>query len=229
MSLIPKVEFYFDKNRDILNIYNALNSPNRYGETIRLPSGILELSKIREYSEFSRLLEKYRSPIYQSGFIESYLKAVKDSWSKIEKEYFIRLEKITGIKFSKEKINVYVTTIGKCPYNPEESSFMICFFSNIVQTLREIGHEILHLHLHNHFFNEIENKVGLEKAHEIKEALTVLLNIEFKDLWFAEDEGYSSHKEIREFIINKWNEKKDFDSLLNDCVKLIIERRLNIK
>ena len=73
------------------------------------------------------------------------------------------------------------------------------------------GHEIMHLHFHNTHWSEIEEKIGKEKTFDLKEALTVLLNIEFKDLWFYMDSGYSLHKELRDFISKIWKEKKDFD------------------
>ena len=55
----------------------------------------------------------------------------------------------------------------------------------------------------------------------LKEALTVLLNLEFKDLWFIEDEGYKKHKELREFIAQEWKKEKDFEKLLKKCVKYL--------
>jgi len=48
--------------------------------------------------------------------------------------------------------------------------------------------------------------------------LTILLNLEFKDLWFVEDRGYDVHKELRNFISDEWKKEKDFEKLLDKCI-----------
>ena len=63
-----------------------------------------------------------------------------------------------------------------------------------------------------------ETEEGKEKTADLKEALTVLLNLEFRNLWVVEDAGYEVHKELRNFITNKWNEEKDFDILIQKCI-----------
>jgi hypothetical protein len=76
--------------------------------------------------------------------------------------------------------------------------------------------------LHYHFFdNNWENvtrEISQEKAHKLKECLTVLLNEEFSDLWFCEDEGYKDHEKFRKFIVEEWRKNKDYDELINKCV-----------
>ncbi len=79
----------------------------------------------------------------------------------------------------------------------------------------------MHLYFHKFYWDSVEKKLGKEKTSDLKEALTVLLNLEFKDLWFVEDKGYESHKELRNFIMEKWKEEKDFEKLLEKCVEYI--------
>ena len=98
---------------------------------------------------------------------------------------------------------------------------MINFFANISSALLTAGHELMHLHFHEHYFNRVEKELGNKRAHDLKEALTVLLNKEFMDLWFIPDNGYELHKEIREFILKEWKKEKDFDKLLTKCVDFI--------
>ena len=79
----------------------------------------------------------------------------------------------------------------------------------------------MHLYFHKFYWNKIETEIGKEKTGDLKEALTILLNLEFKDLWFVEDLGYESHKELRNFIMEKWKEEKDFETLLDKCVEYL--------
>ncbi|MEM4605663.1 MAG: hypothetical protein QW103_01330 [Candidatus Pacearchaeota archaeon] len=77
-----------------------------------------------------------------------------------------------------------------------------------------IGHEIFHFYFHKFYFEELEKKIGKEKTTDFKEALTVLLNLEFNDLFLIEDKGYENHKDLREFIKEKWSKRKSFDFLI---------------
>jgi len=51
--------------------------------------------------------------------------------------------------------------------------------------------------------------------------LTVLLNIEFKDLLLTSDYGYEEHNELREFISESWKREKNFEQLINLCVEYL--------
>jgi hypothetical protein len=101
---------------------------------------------------------------------------------------------------------------------------MVSFFRDLTTALSICGHELLHIQFHNTYWGEIEKQIGKEKTADLKEALTVLLNIEFKDLWFIEDLGYDSHKELREFIAQEWGKKRDFDNLLSKSVMYLKDK-----
>ncbi len=76
-------------------------------------------------------------------------------------------------------------------------------------------HEYWHLYTWYKFGVIWEEKLGKQKYNDIKESLTVLLNIECKDLFpeNKKDIGYPQHQELREKIIKIWNETKDIDKL----------------
>ena len=215
-----RVIFKFDPEKDILNIYNAVNSPLAYGQNVKIPQRLVNIAKGKDFVDCKKQLKEEQQSLYKSHLISCYLECIEKSWGKIEDEYFKRLKKLTN-KDAPEKIVAYLTTVGKCPYDPQENSFMTCFYSNLVQAMRSIGHEILHLHFHKNYFAEIEGIIGKPKTHELKESLTVLLNLEFKDLWFAEDVGYESHKELRNFIEAEWKKSRDFDGLLEKSIDYI--------
>lgn len=137
---------------------------------------------------------------------------MEKAWKEIEKEFFIRMDNLMKNNFD-ENINAYLTTVGSCPYDPDEPSFIFSLFYSLPKSLQTCRHEIMHLYFHKFYWEKIE-----EKTAKLKEALTVLLNLEFKDLWLVEDYGYESHKKLRDFIVEKWREEKDFEKLLKKCV-----------
>lgn len=185
---MPKVKFKFDIEKDFWN-YNR-----NYDK---------EISK--------EDLEKTYS--VNKNFFDKQAKSIESKWLVIEKKFFERLAKITKRKIYSEEFTCYFTTIGKCPYRPKENWFMASIFNSLERVMTTIAHELFHLQFHHYF----EDKIPKEKFQNIKEALTVLLNVEFKDILTKEDKGYEKNKDLREFIINNWD--GDFDNLLRILVR----------
>ena len=162
-------------------------------------------------------LSDHLSKLQNSNIINIFLNSTEKAWREIEEEFFKRMDDLMKNKFGKN-IFAYLTTCGICPYDPDEPSFMFSLFYSLPKTLQTCAHEIMHLYFHKFYWKKIEKQIGKEKTADLKEALTILLNLEFKDLWFAEDHGYNCHKKLRNFIVKKWKEEKDFEKLLEKCV-----------
>jgi hypothetical protein len=81
-------------------------------------------------------------------------------------------------------------------------------------------HELWHFYTWQVFGREWENKLGKQKYNEIKEALTVLLNVECKNLLpeGITDNGYPQHKELREKIVVEWEKDKNIEKLWGKLV-----------
>ena len=219
---MSKVIFKFDKEKDLFNIWETCNKDSSwYDHKKNISSTFLEICEGKKFDECKKELEDYRNKMYSSELIGIFVESIQKAWAKINDEFFKRLEKITKNKFKFEKVISYVTTVMRCPYNSNEPSFMVSFFRDILNVLCTSGHELLHIQFHNTYWNQIEEQIGKEKTADLKEALTVLLNLEFKDLWFVEDRGYDVHKELREFISEEWKKEKDFDVLMKKCVEYL--------
>lgn len=213
-----KVNFIFDKEKDLKNIYSSVNS-NKYSNNC-INQKIVKIAKDKNFQECKNEIEKYYEKVHKSKLIPYVIKSANNSWNLIEDEFFKRLEKLMGKKIVFEKVNGYFTSVERCPYNPDlkNSFFYFCGFNGIFNILKTAAHEIMHIQFHNTYWEEIEKKIGERKTWDLKEALTVLLNLEFKDLWLVEDKGYENHKKLRVFISKTWNEDKNFEKLLDACV-----------
>jgi len=216
----PKIIFKFNKEKDLFNIWRACNEDAIFGSDFKkdIDEKTILICKEKKFEECKNELAKKFSKMHSSELVPIFLKSVNESWNKINDEFFKRLEKIMKKPIYRGSFIGYLTFIKKCPYSLKENSFYFNFFSPIVGTLKTAGHEIMHLHFHNTYWNQIEKEIGNKKTHDLKEALTVLLNLEFKDLWFVEDSGYDIHKELRQFIAKEWKKEKDFEVLLEKCV-----------
>ena len=220
---MPRVIFKFDKEKDLFNIWETCNKNPSYGFDFKknMNPKTVSICENRKFEDCRNELAKRFEKIHSSKLISIYLKALNDSWRTINNEFFKRLEKIMKKPIYNNLFTGYLTFSNRCPYILKENAFYFGFFNSICDTLRLAGHEIMHLQFHNAYWNEIEKQIGNEKTHDLKEALTVLLNLEFKDLWMAEDKGYESHNALREFIASEWKKEKDFEVLLRKCMEYL--------
>ncbi len=214
-----KVIFKFDKEKDLWNHWDKSNKSPSFGK-FKVHPRTLEICKGKKFEECKEELSNHLKRVHDSKILEIFLESVDKAWNEIQEKFFRRMNKLMKNEF-KGEIKAYPTTLSVCPYDPDEPSFMFSFFAALPNSLKTCGHEIMHLYFHRFYWKNIEKEIGKEKTGDLKEALTVLLNLEFKDLWFVEDEGYEEHKELREFITQEWKNNKDFEKLLEKCVEYL--------
>lgn len=219
---MPTVTFKFDKEKDLWNNWDKANTVS-LAEPFIVPDNIKNICKGKTFEEAKPELKKSLQKIHASFLIKLQIKTVEKAWSKIEKEYFHRMDRIMKHKYQKDS-TAYLTTSRYSPYDEKEGWFMFGFFYPICNALKTCGHELMHFYFHDFYWSNVEKEIGKDKTWHLKEALTVLLNLEFRDLWFAHDDGKKAHEELRNFIAEEWKKEKDFDKLLEKCVaKLKIE------
>jgi hypothetical protein len=220
--MIPKVIFKFDKEKDLYNIWETCNKDSPFKDFKKtVHPDILKICQGKKFEECKKSLEQNKKTLYTSGLIETFTKALQGGWDKFNDEYFKRLEKVMKKPICSNQFTAYLTTMMRCPYNIKEYTFMTSFFRSISESLKTPCHEIMHFQFYKYYWRKVEKEIGEEKTGHLKEALTVLLNSEFKDLYFFEEPGYDIHKELRNFISNQWKKNKDFDILVDESIKWI--------
>ncbi len=224
--MIPKVIFKFDKEKDLKTIWETCNKKSSYGYDWKkdVTKNILKICEGKKYEGCKAELKKVMNYIHENQITNVIAKAFNESWETISKKYFDRLKKVLGESFYFKVVNVYLTTSRRCPYDPDSRppSFYVNFFGGIPNTLVTSGHELMHIQFHNSKYWKIcEKQLGKEKTHDLKEALTILLNLEFRDLLINEDKGYPDHVELRKFIREQWKKEKNFDILIDESIKWI--------
>jgi len=70
-------------------------------------------------------------------------------------------------------------------------------------------HEIIHLFTHRY----VKLTINPKAYNDYKESLTVLLNIEFRDLIESDDRGYEQHQLVRRFIADHYHKGMTVASL----------------
>jgi len=212
-----KVTFEYNQNKDIWCLLNigksSINSPT---QTKVYENLIKDFGNNPNEKDTKFFIEKFISDnnITTKEIVEKYQK----NWDCISNEFQIIAEKIFGISLDKD-IKAFLTINDRCPYNIKEGSFFVTMPNDLY--LRKIAmHELWHFYTWYKFGITWEEKIGKEKYNGIKESLTILLNVECKDLLPEGiiDKGYIQHEELRKKIISLWKETKDIDKVWNELV-----------
>ncbi len=145
--------------------------------------------------------------------------ATEVNWRKIEAMFFKRASKIFDCKLS-DTITVYLTHNERCTYNLKERYFFVRIGSASANVT--IMHELLHFFTYEAFGAKLlAQEDSREKYNDIKEALTELLNTEFKDLMDGQvDRGYAQHQDLRLRVREYWGWDKNMGRLIQHLLEL---------
>lgn len=178
-----------------------------YAELLKFTSDIKNIEKVREF------IRKY---IKEQGLdLPKKAAQLQERWDPINAEFEKRAEKVFGVSII-DTISAYLTITGRFPYNIEKKLFFVSVQRDSVNSIAM--HELWHFYTWHKFGKEQMDELGPQKYNDIKEALTVLLNIEFADILNGEiDKGYTQHQELRKLIAEKWSETKDIEKVWNSA------------
>lgn len=214
---MTKIIFTFDEEANHWNVWDSINNDPNFTTN---NDNLIKICKSKKSEESKKELENYYKIIYNSKLFKIFPKIIQETWSNIEGEFFKRLNNLIKPKEEIEKITAKLTTIKRAPYNPKDFSFFFSLHNSIPQLMKSCAHEVLHIYFHNSkYWDMCIKEIGIKETHNLKESLTILLNIEFKDLWGIEDKGYPMHKNLRSFIKKEWTKEKDFEILIKKCIK----------
>lgn len=212
-----KVTFEYKREKDIwclLNFGNkSVNSSNPSKTYEKLTVFCGENPNEENTSMF---IDKYL--LDNDLSIKEYVSKYQNDWDKIADKFQEIAEKVFGVSLS-ENTTAYLSINTRCPYCIEENYFFVSLPTE--SSIRTTMHELWHFYTWYRFGIVWEEKLGKQKYNEVKEALTILLNIECKNL-LAEgiyDGGYPQHKELREEILRLWELDKNVDNLWSKLVK----------
>lgn len=211
----PIIRFSKNLEKDIRNWWEA-NNHLSYGFDFgnRCPSNIKRRIKGKKFPEIKNYLRNAIKKCYKyyPNWKEKNEKNILGMLKKIIK----RLEKIHGKKFPVKCVDIFYTSFPRCSYGGGKEKFWIQInTSDEKYSLKILIHELMHLFFHKYYW-QICKKQGLteEETHDIKEAFTVIINEEFKDM-YINDRGYDEHKQIRKYILQQWKKTKNFKKVLN--------------
>lgn len=135
------------------------------------------------------------------------------------------LTDLTGKKFPVKEVTVIITTNGRCPYDPSEGVFYSHYGAEKKWFYRVALHECMHFIVHKYYWKQMHD-AGLSNAqfHDVKEAITVLLNPVFTERWNLPEKGYPNHQNLRKDIEKISKKTRDFDKIIEQTIKIYLKK-----
>jgi len=207
------IEFQYNKEKDIWCLLNKGKSSNNSQIATKVYEQLIASHGENLTSDIvADFIQKYISE--KQIDLQKCIADYQEDWNSISTEYEKRAEAVFGISLPQNMIG-YLTINNRCPYSIENNYFFISVPT--VSPRLTIMHELWHFYTWYSLGADQEEKLGKQKYNELKEALTVLLNMECKDLLPEDiyDDGYPQHKEMREEIVEFWSKEKNMHKLWN--------------
>ncbi len=212
-----RVNFTYNTEKDIwCLIQMGKSSINSQNSTKQYNQLITQFGENPTYESTSIFIDEYlaKNQINILKRIEDF----KNEWDLVSSEFHTIAKSVFGTSIPKN-VTAYLTINSRCPYSIEDNFFYVFIQSKNVRTI--VMHELWHFYTWYTLGKDQEEILGKQKYNDIKEALTVLLNVECSNL-FPEgvfDIGYPQHQEIREEILKYWGNDKNIINLWNHLLK----------
>jgi hypothetical protein len=221
------VKFVVDKELEIVNHFIGVDVYKRNLKN-NFPQ---QKSERKEYlitidskEVLRKEIEKDIEEIYKKEYkLNAIASDVNNEWVKIEKEFIKRLEAVhNGNKFPYSSVKGVLSCAGRFGYNADQGWFATDMFRNKFISIDTAMHEIMHFMFHKYYDQKFDGKdLKEEQRWDIKESFSVILNLEFDDLRFWPDNGYSPHKKIRKVIEESWKQNRDFNKALDLAIEFV--------
>ncbi len=208
-----EVIFDYSKDKDVWCLLNKGKSSNNNPN----PTKVYELltAKCGESpaeENTSSFIDTYLAENAVS--IEAYIAKYTKEWSLVSDEYHKRAEAVFGSVLPQD-VTAYLTINNRNPYSISDNLFYVTVPRDTVR--KTVMHELWHFYTWYGLGTDQEEILGKQKYNDLKEALTVLLNVECADLLpeGISDEGYPQHQELRKSILDMWGTEKDIKVIWN--------------
>ena len=208
----PKVKFSYNQEKDIWNLKIGLETAHKG----RQPDW--ELAQIiQRYgsSPSEKNLQEYLKLRWEgkSQIMDTIINDLQKYWDSIEKKFFdhlmnrMQLSSFYGVK---ELMGFFSSRSG-CGHNTSENYFAVSIHNGSLKNTQVAMHEIMHIFFHKQWqVFCLERGLSDKDIWNVKEALTVLLNLWFKNQLIDLDWGYEENAELRKLIQEKFLESRDF-------------------
>lgn len=227
---MPKITIKLDIQKDAWNWWHACNHVSYSVDwKSRIDQSIWENISGKSQEEAFKFLIPYLKNNYikQHNNLELYQKQASVIIKQNANRACRWLEKITERPLCRQDITLYLTTFPRCPYDMERGYIWVCAIWPAKQVMDTLLHELLHFQFYAYYKDrESVKKLSVTQREDLKEALTVILNYEFREYLAQSDKGYAIHKNLRQKLARFWQKNKNFDELVDYGARLITQPKV---
>jgi hypothetical protein len=159
--------------------------------------------------------------LYDKSDVTNYIQKTQTDFDKVQKRLFARMEKVTNHPIYRNDFTCFITSFPRFPYDYEKGYIWISNKRTFDGQVSIFIHELLHFQYFAYFGEKVWDELGPNKHGELKEAMTVILNEEFRDFTSEKEEGYEIHQELRKKLLLIWKKTKNMDLFIEKAIKLM--------
>jgi|SRR3989339_1292196 len=219
----PKVKFDYSQEKDIWNLRIGLETAHKSRQSD------WELRQIIQQcgqSPSEKDLQEYLNLKWEkkSQIMDMLISDLQGYWDSIEGEFFDCLANRTQLSsfFEVKEIKGFFSARYGCGYNYAENYFAVSIHNSVLKNTQVAMHEIMHIFFHKQWQGFcLDRGLSDKDFWNVKEAMTVLLNLWFKNQLVEYDWGYEEHVALRKFIQEKFIESQDFKKTLAQTCEYI--------
>lgn len=218
----PTIKIEQNIEKDAWNWWDACNKTSHGVDwKIKIDADLREKITGKTWDEAYIFLKPHLDKLHTELNISEYVKNIQRDFDQNKDALFARMEEVTGHPICRQDFTCFPTTFPRFPYNYDKGYVWISSRQPIGFQLSVFIHELLHFQYFAYFGEKVWDTLE-EKGHAtLKEAMTVIINDEFKNLTSEEDEGYEIHQELRPQLLTLWRSDKNMDRFIDSAIKLM--------
>jgi len=217
---MSKILIKLDAEKDAWNWWHACNKVSHGVDwktkiSADIQKRIVSKSQKQAYS----FLLPYLNQLHKQNSLQARVRPLQNGFNKKQAALFATMEKLTKHKIYRNNFTCFLTTFPRFPYDYEKGYIWISSKHNLDFQLSIFIHELLHFQFFTYYGEKVWDAIGPEKYQYLKEAMTVILNQEFKNVTSVKDQGYEIHKNLRQKFLKIWQQTKDMDLFIDSAIK----------
>lgn len=221
---MQKITIKIELKKDAWNWWEACNKISHNVEwKMYVAPELRELVIGKKEEEAYNLILPHLKKVYQNIDINLYIKNLQEGFDQKSDMMFQRMENLTKHPIYRDDFICFITSFPRFPYIYEKGYVWLSYKRPVDYQLQIFIHELLHFQYFVYYGERVWDALGKEKHATLKEAMTVILDDEFKDITPVHDEGYKEDEEIRKKLLEVWKETRDMDLFIDKAIGLLRE------
>lgn len=211
-----------DFEKDLKNWIQAVKKGQSHGVTWvnYMPDKIRAQIQGKTNEEIEEIIDDFLKEKYisEEKKIAEYAENLEKVLNDISEEMFSILERITELSIYRDNFTGFITTLGRAPYYTPSGYIWFIYGKDDAWQIRACMHELFHMQFEHYFKERLENQISKEKFAFLREAMTIILNEEAKNITSEIDKGYPAHQEFRTHLLTLWKQRKSFEEFIENAV-----------